>query len=579
MKKCFLFLASFFFSVILFSCASSSGKQLEKTNHVETVYEAESEEAVAISVPQKERSFFSGVDKVALDAVEKGSPSSLKQACSILRNLGDDAGDNGKVLLYVAKSVSQMLWPSDSVTFELENYPSQNQYVAAIESAKHGVYDTSMVESDFLSLVLPSIVLVVSESRSDYYELSKKALDSALEKKSDSVMAWYLRGILAGKMGDWNFAGECFKKACAGEGECEEILYALSDSFFHLLSYDQALFYAEKILAKKPFHIPALKICAESTFASGKLDECELYVAKVLQQEPENAYYVLFRAKILMAKGDYIRAASLLDVYARTDSSSREYLVLRTKIQKDWNKNMTGACATIEKALSLYPDDSEIMVMAATLASGTGGKINGKSAMELADIILQKDSQNIQAMQIQIEQYVQKKKWKEAYEISSRLCAQNNVPVSAIYDHISICLESGKKDEAWNLISPMYEKNPKDEQVVQNYIKSMISTGRKTEAQNLIQKLLQDASSKMKSFLYYQRSFLSSSEDSVLMDLRSSLTANPRNKDALFRLYQIYFEKKEYRKAQYYLKQVVALSPGDESLLQLNRQLEEILMR
>ena len=107
----------------------------------------------------------------------------------------------------------------------------------------------------------------------------------------------------------------------------------------------------------------------------------------------------------------------------------------------------------------------------------------------------------------------------------------------------------------------------------------MISTGRKTEAQNLIQKLLQDASSKMKSFLYYQRSFLSSSEDSVLMDLRSSLTANPRNKDALFRLYQIYFEKKEYRKAQYYLKQVVALSPGDESLLQLNRQLEEILMR
>ena len=71
MKKCFLFLASFFFSVILFSCASSSGKQLEKTNHVETVYEAESEEAVAISVPQKERSFFSGVDKVALDAVEK----------------------------------------------------------------------------------------------------------------------------------------------------------------------------------------------------------------------------------------------------------------------------------------------------------------------------------------------------------------------------------------------------------------------------------------------------------------------------------------------------------------------------
>ena len=83
----------------------------------------------------------------------------------------------------------------------------------------------------------------------------------------------------------------------------------------------------------------------------------------------------------------------------------------------------------------------------------------------------------------------------------------------------------------------------------------------------------------MKSFLYYERSFLASSEDAVLVDLRSSLTANPRNRDALFRLYKIYYNKKEYRKAQYYLKQVVALSPNDDSLLKLNSELETLLGR
>ena len=83
----------------------------------------------------------------------------------------------------------------------------------------------------------------------------------------------------------------------------------------------------------------------------------------------------------------------------------------------------------------------------------------------------------------------------------------------------------------------------------------------------------------MKSCLYYEKSFLEGSEEAVLVDLRSSLTANPRNKDALFRLYQIYYNKKEWRKAQYYLKQVVALSPSDDSLIKLNSELETLLSK
>lgn len=93
----------------------------------------------------------------------------------------------------------------------------------------------------------------------------------------------------------------------------------------------------------------------------------------------------------------------------------------------------------------------------------------------------------------------------------------------------------------------------------------------------MIAKLLPTASAKMKSFLYYKRSYLVAGEDAVLADLRASLTANPRNKEALFRLYTIYYNKKEYRKAQYYLKQVVAQSPYDQNLLQMNSQLDAIL--
>ena len=81
----------------------------------------------------------------------------------------------------------------------------------------------------------------------------------------------------------------------------------------------------------------------------------------------------------------------------------------------------------------------------------------------------------------------------------------------------------------------------------------------------------------MKSFFYYRRSFLDVSQEDSLADLRSSLIANPRNTDALFRLYEIYYERRDYRKAQYYLKQVVALEPNDTEMRKLNEELSKLI--
>ena len=66
-------------------------------------------------------------------------------------------------------------------------------------------------------------------------------------------------------------------------------------------------------------------------------------------------------------------------------------------------------------------------------------------------------------------------------------------------------------------------------------------------------------------------------EDSALADLRSSLIANPRNSESLFRLYEIYYEKEDYRKAQYYLRQVVAINPNDSSIRKLNEALTQLV--
>lgn len=540
-------------------------------------YEADPSDAVSIAMPDRiNRSYFGTVSPQILENVEIGSPDSLKTAISQLKN---QSGETEKVLLYVTTSVLQIAWPSEAGQVSVAEVSVSNAYTGAIASARDGIYDSSTGNTDFLTKVLPSLVLITSDTRSDYYEQAKADLMSALQDRSDSVLANYLLGTLYKRTEHYADAVDCFAKTASLAPNCYEASYALAKTTLQTGDAQAAFEQTQKLLQQNSAGVDVLKLSAESAFAAGDLDAAEQYVARVLQQESDNADYVLFRAKILVLKGDYIKAASLLDVYARTNTENRDYLILRAKVQKDWNRNNTAAVGTVERALQLYPDDTELMLTAAELASQTGQKIGGKTAGELAEYILATDANNISALQIQIAQLQHTRRYAEAYKASSDLLALKNVPADAVHTHIAICLASNHTDEAWRLASNLYNDNAADETVLQTYIHVLVATRRTQEASRLIAQQLPSASSRMKSFLYYERSFISQGEDAVLSDLRSSLTANPRNKDALMRLYQIYYGKKEYRKAQYYLKQVVALSPSDEDVLALDKELSRLLSR
>ncbi len=537
-------------------------------------------DSVRIAIPsRKERQYFSTVDKKILALVEDGAPESLKSAIAILKKNADRAAENENVLLAVAINLMKYCWPSEDFHEVIPNVSFSNPYLGAIESSKDGVYDYSTGKADFLSLMLPSLVLVVSDTRKDYYDDAKADLAEALKKNDSSVLANYLSGVLYKRLKNYKESLAYFEAAQKSSPGTFEILFSVADLNFRLKNYKTAFSKASALYEKYPQNRDVLKLCAESSYASGDLASAEAFVGRVLQQESGNADYILFRARILIKKGDYIRASSLLDVYSRTDSKKKEYLILRSKIQKEWNKNITAATNTIETALSLYPDDMDIILHAASISSETGGKINGISSGQLASIVLMSEPENVDALQIQIEEFVALEEWGEAYKASSFLLGLENVPDSAVYMHIKICLADGKNDEAWSLAKKMYAEKENEEKALQSYISVLVATNRGKDASKLIEQLLPSSTSKMKSFLYFQRSQLSNNEDKVLADLRSSLTANPRNRDSLFKLYTIYYNKKEYRKALYYLKQVVALSPNDEKLLQLNANLESLLSK
>lgn len=578
--------------LILASCASNSvttpESQQKEEQQVQNITDSEKdssftpneEEAVKIAMPsKKEKSYFSSIDKNILEAVENGSSESLQQAVAELKKNIDDAPENQKVLITVASSIMKICWPS--MMFK-GVYPETNEnsvYIGAIKSAGQGLYDYNTGNSDFLTLVLPSLVLITLPEEGDFYSESRQSLEKALTLRKDSVLAHYLYALLMQRLKEHELAYEHFEKARQISPKCFEIKYGIAESEFSLGRYKSAFTKAREMFQNGYQTKKVLKLCAEASYAAGDLNAAEEYVGRVLQQEPSNSYYVLFRAKILADKGDFIRASSLLDAYARagTSQQTKDYLLLRSKVQQEWNKNITAALQTLEEAVKRYPDDIQVILAAASLASETEKTIGGKTAAEYAAKILETDPQNVTAMKIQIQELMQQKNWAEAYRQSSAFLKLDGIPQGASHTHIQICINAGKKGEAWNLASKLYSDSPSDESNIQSYISVLIAMQKTAEASNMIAKLLPTASAKMKSFLYYKRSYLVAGEDAVLADLRASLTANPRNKEALFRLYTIYYNKKEYRKAQYYLKQVVAQSPYDQNLLQMNSQLDAIL--
>ena len=579
-RRLFSLLVAAVFTAVILSCASTPDKVVG--GNVTSEYEAEPEEktAIQISNPDNKRNknytYFSRIDQSIMTEVEIGSPSSLRKAASSLRKIDTSDDESSKVLLAVEANIMQMVWPQERVDWESPSVNTETPYLGAIKSAKNGIYDVSTGNVDFLAILLPSLVILKVNDVRPFYQDSEKALLKCISMRNNSVLANYLLGQLYYKASEKNKALQYFKNAQKDAPDCFQTVYSYAECLYQTGNLSEAKNQTEFLNSRYPLNTEALKLSSKISYDSGNYDYAEECISRVLQQQPNDLDAVLFRARILIQKKDFIHAASLLDVYSRQDSSSKRYLLLRAQVQYDWSKNVTAAVSTIETALKSYPGDTEVLLFAAKLCSQTGISVAGKNVEDFANAVLEKNPSDVNALKYAVEGLIIKKKWTEAYDMSLSLLSKNSSRQN-VFNHIKICLALKKYDEAWNLIQPLYRNNSADEEVVQNYIRIMVESGKNQQAMSLINQLMPSASSKQKSYFYYLRSFLQSQEETCLSDLRSSLIANPRNSDSLFRLYEIYYGKRDYRKAQYYLKQVVALNPNDAELKSLNEKLSSLI--
>lgn len=576
----------------LYSASKKKKKNSEPVPQQEAVLEAETvaetapvaveEESVeiideaSIKLPSKKRTYFYKIDSGILDEIEEGSPDSIRNAVLQLRQNAANLDESEKVLINVAAEIMKKAYPSEIINWDSYNVENNNPYIGAISSVEQGVFDLSTGNVDFLTIILPALIVTKSNVNASDFSACENAINSALALKPESTLANYLMAILKFKQGKTSESEIYFQKVYGKAPKSSDIAIAYANN----LRLNGKLTDASTILKESGADSTSLAVLKQNAyiaFDSKDLNSAELYVARVLQQTPNDLEFVLFRTKILIEKNDYIHAVSLLDMYARQDNTSIDYLVLRAKVQLDWSKNTVAATETVERALQLYPDNIDALMFAARISSLTDSPVAGKYADELAGLVLLNKPDNQEAMLYALDGLAQRENWNEAYLICKKLLESETVTPDTVEKYVGICIKMNKAAEAYEFAKKQFDAHPEDEVLLQAYVQAYCEVGNRDTVIKYIGTLMNTASPKMKSYLYYRRSFLQLTEENALADLRSSLISNPRNSDSLFRLYELYYGKKDYRKAQYYLRQVVAINPNDNSVKKLNEALTKLI--
>ena len=341
--------SNFVFSAPKKEKKNKKNKNTEQVEEQPVVQAAENEEeGVKLPSNAKTRTFFYKIDEDIIAGVENGSPFSIKNAVTRIKKTEGDYLDNEKVLIFIASSIMEIVWPSEKITWEKVEAPEDNPYSGAVKSARNGVFDSSTGNVDFLATILPAIVMLVPNTNQNVYAQCVDSIAAALEKNPESVLANYLAGVYFSKTNNTVKAQDYFKKAYEKDRNNLEIVLAYTSALIANKQNLEAKSVISQMRYENPDDIRILKQNAYIAFANKEYSSAENYVARVLQQTPNDLEFLLFRAKIFIEKNDYIHAVSLLDMYARQNDTNIDYLILRTRVQLDWSKNTTAATETVE---------------------------------------------------------------------------------------------------------------------------------------------------------------------------------------------------------------------------------------
>jgi len=537
---------------------------------------------VTSSVEPQRQQLTGGLADEIRSLTESGILSSMVQALDLIRTRELSGIDFGRMMNGINSVLIRFVYPDSSVRFPAIDLPQTYNYTRIIREAERGNYmRPSENSSDFFEHILPFIAINAQTAVNIYPDVLRD-LDKAGELRPASVLPPYFRGVICEYTGRYAEAEAAYRAAYAISSECYPALTGIARVTRLTGNTSEAAALFSDLVIRYPDSLNIKRQLAISYFENRDWSRALPAIDEILQSEPRDGEFLLMKAYSLIEQGQYSQANAPLDVYASINSSNRSYLFMRARVQAEGNRNRDSALNYLRSIIRNNPDDTEAMIYAARLLMESSRASDQSEGMELLARLRQTAGSSIEVLSLSLRDAVRREEWQEAQSFLNRILPVRRT-VQDLTDGYYVERGLGNNSRALSFARELYDRDASNNEYAMIYISALIDNARRDEASRLIESrfasLGTTGSGTTRGRLYFLRSRIQSDEEAVLSDLRSSLFEDPRNLDALIASFEIYNNRREERRAVYYLRQALAISPDNPRLRRYEREYASLLGR
>ena len=511
---------------------------------------------------------------------ESGVLSMMLNALELIRTNNLSGVDFGRMMTGVNVLLIKLVYPDSLARLPSIDLPLTSNYTRIIREAERGSYVRPSSSSvDFLEHILP-FLSVNDQTEASVLQSIMRDIEKAESLRLNSVFPPYFRGLIHERNGQYVQAEAAYRQAYGISEECFPAQIGMARVRRLAGAPREATDILSDLVISHPDSTQIKRERAISFYENKDWSRALPAVNELLQSDPRDGDLLLIKAFILIEQGQFSQANAALDSYAPINPNNRQYLFLRAKVQAEGNRNRDSALNYLRSIIRANPNDTEALVYAADLLMESQRPADQIEGREMLSRLRQSSGgSSVEVLSLSLRDAIVRERWQEAQGYLNSILSSRRT-VQDLTDAFYVERGLGNHARALTYARELYDRDNFNHDYSVIYISALIGAGRRDEASRLIEGRLNSAgTSQIKSRYFYLRSRLQTNQESALSDLRSSLFEDPRNLDALIATFELYHNRREERRAVYYLRQALAIAPEHPVLKRYEREYASLLGR
>jgi len=503
----------------------------------------------------------------------------MLQALEIIRSRNLSGVDFGRMMSGINTLLIRLVYPDSTAPLPAPDLPQTNNYTRIIKEAESGNYiHPSEGSNDFFEYILP-FLSINGQTGQDIIQNALRDMATAAQMRPNSIFPPFFTGLLHERAGQYSQAEAAFRQAYQISGECYPAMIGISRVRGLSGNATEAVAILSDLVSHHPDSMDIKRQLAAAYYQNHDLARALSVADEILQSEARDGETLLLKASILTEQRQFSPASAVLDSYSAINSNNRTYLFLRARVQAEGNRNRDSALNYLRSILRNNADDVEALSYASSLLMESQRAADQTEGRELLARLRSLSGSSVEVLSLSLKDAIQRENWQEAQGYLNRILATRRT-VQDLTDGYHIERGLGNNSRALTYARELYERDAANSDYAVIYISALIDNNRRDEASRILESRISSSpSGAVMSRYYFLRSRIQSNQENALGDLRSSLFEDPRNLDALIATFEIYHNRREERRAVYYLRQALAISPDHPRLKRYEREYASLLGR